>query len=71
VIRLTRRNDGVYEPEMRLLDAFYYACFLPITFFWYGWTAQYKVHVRLCPLPSLFSLILCCPMCSSARDNVY
>lgn len=45
VVRLTKNNGGVYEPEMRLVDCIYFACCLPITFFWYGWAADKKVHV--------------------------
>jgi len=44
VIRLTKANDGVFEPEMRLPACIFFACFVPITFFWYGWSAYYKVH---------------------------
>lgn len=46
VIRLTKKNGGVYEPEMRLVDCIYFASCLPITFFWYGWSADKHVHVR-------------------------
>lgn len=52
IVRMTQRNNGVYEPEMRLLECFQWACLLPITFFWYGWTTYYHVHVSP---PSLFS----------------
>ncbi len=44
VVRLTRNNNGIFEPEMRLVDCLYSACLLPMTFFWYGWTAQFHVH---------------------------
>lgn len=44
VIRLSKRNDGVFEPEMRLYLTIWFSWLLPITFFWYGWSAQYKVH---------------------------
>ncbi|EEY14838.1 fluconazole resistance protein [Verticillium alfalfae VaMs.102] len=44
VIRLTAANHGVYEPEMRLPDCVYFACLLPLTFFWYGWSAYAQVH---------------------------
>lgn len=45
VVRMTKANDGVFEPEMRLPACIFFACFVPITFFWYGWTAYYAVHV--------------------------
>ncbi|KAF7558827.1 hypothetical protein G7046_g5322 [Stylonectria norvegica] len=44
VVRMTKANGGVYEPEMRLPDCIYFACILPITFFWYGWAADKAVH---------------------------
>ncbi|KAK7958423.1 hypothetical protein PG988_013271 [Apiospora saccharicola] len=44
VVRLTKRNDGVYEPEMRLPIMMWYAFITPLTFFWYGWSAQYRTH---------------------------
>lgn len=53
VIRLTKKNGGVYEPEMRLVDCIYFACCLPITFFWYGWAADKRVHVGF-PLSPLY-----------------
>lgn len=40
VVRMTRANNGVYEPEMRLPDCIWFALILPITFFWYGWSAD-------------------------------
>jgi MFS family permease len=44
IVRLTKANNDTYEPEMRLLHCIYFALLLPITFFWYGWSAQYQVH---------------------------
>jgi multidrug resistance protein len=44
IIRMTAANGGVYEPEMRLPDCVWFALALPITFFWYGWTADKAVH---------------------------
>ena len=44
VVRMTKANNGVYEPEMRLPDCIYFAFILPITFFWYGWAADKAVH---------------------------
>jgi multidrug resistance protein len=40
VVRLTKNNGGVFEPEMRLPACVFFACFVPISFFWYGWTAD-------------------------------
>ncbi|KAH7136439.1 putative MFS multidrug transporter [Dactylonectria macrodidyma] len=44
VVRMTKANGGVYEPEMRLPDCIYFAFLLPVTFFWYGWAADRAVH---------------------------
>ncbi|CEJ60542.1 Putative Synaptic vesicle transporter SVOP [Penicillium brasilianum] len=44
VLKLTQRNGGKYEPEMRLPAMIVFACFLPISFFWYGWTVDQDVH---------------------------
>ena len=43
VIRMTKANNGVSTPEMRLPACIIYACFVPITFFWFGWTADKAV----------------------------
>lgn len=52
VVRLSLANNGVFEPEMRLVTSIYFGIFLPITLFWYGWSAQYNVHVA-CTIISL------------------
>ncbi|KIN00177.1 hypothetical protein OIDMADRAFT_104150 [Oidiodendron maius Zn] len=44
VVRMTKANNDVFEPEMRLPACVFFAIFVPITFFWYGWAAEYKVH---------------------------
>lgn len=44
VIRLAKQNRGEFEPEMRLWMSIWFSWLLPITFFWYGWCAEYKVH---------------------------
>jgi multidrug resistance protein len=44
VIRMTKANNGVFEPEMRLPACVFFACFIPISFFWYGWAVDYKTH---------------------------
>ncbi|GKZ33452.1 hypothetical protein AbraIFM66950_003349 [Aspergillus brasiliensis] len=43
VVKLTARNNGVFQPEMRLPTMIIFACLLPISFFWYGWSAKYEV----------------------------
>jgi hypothetical protein len=45
VVRMTKANNGVFEPEMRLPACIFFACWLPVTFFWYGWAADKAVHV--------------------------
>ncbi|GME27421.1 Phytanoyl- dioxygenase [Neofusicoccum parvum] len=44
VARLTRANNGVYEPEMRLAPALISAFFIPVSLFWYGWSAEAHTH---------------------------
>ncbi|EHK46037.1 uncharacterized protein TrAtP1_013129 [Trichoderma atroviride] len=42
--KMAQRNGGKFEPEMRLPMMIFYAAFCPISFFWYGWTADKGVH---------------------------
>lgn len=44
VIKLTSQNNGKFEPEMRLPTMIFFSCLLPISFFWYGWSADKDVH---------------------------
>lgn len=44
IIALTKKNGGVYEPEMRLPFMTVFAFFIPISFFWYGWATDKAVH---------------------------
>lgn len=44
VIAQTKKNNGIFVPEMRLPSMMIFACFVPISFFWYGWSAAEKVH---------------------------
>jgi multidrug resistance protein len=44
VVRLSRANDGVFVPEMRLTTSIPFGFILPATFFWYGWATEYKTH---------------------------
>ncbi|KAK0622557.1 major facilitator superfamily domain-containing protein [Immersiella caudata] len=53
VVRQTKANGGVFEPEMRLPLSIFFSVCLPITFFWYGWTAEYDVH-WIWPILGLF-----------------
>ncbi|KAK1763448.1 major facilitator superfamily transporter multidrug resistance [Phialemonium atrogriseum] len=53
VVKRTKANGGVFEPEMRLPISIYFGFFLPITFFWYGWSTYYKTH-WISPVLSLF-----------------
>jgi len=55
VVRLTKANGGVFEPEMRLPFCIIFACFIPVAFFWYGWSAYYKAH-WIVPIIGLFPL---------------
>ncbi|KAL5508004.1 hypothetical protein ACEPAH_5622 [Sanghuangporus vaninii] len=42
--RLVAKNGGVAKPEMRIPPLIIASCFVPIGLFWYGWSAQAKVH---------------------------
>ncbi|KAI1175058.1 major facilitator superfamily domain-containing protein [Nemania sp. FL0916] len=53
IVRLAQANDGVFEPEMRLTISIPFGIFLPITLFWYGWSADAHAHWA----STLFSLI--------------
>ncbi|KAL4778017.1 major facilitator superfamily domain-containing protein [Aspergillus varians] len=44
IARLKLRNNSVYEPEMRLSITVFFAFFIPVAFFWYGWSAQVTTH---------------------------
>lgn len=43
-VRLTKKNGDIYKPEMRLVTSFLPALFIPITFFWYGWSTYSHNH---------------------------
>lgn len=53
VLTLTARNNNTYQPEMRLPAMILFAFILPISFFWYGWTADKKVH-WIAPIIGMF-----------------
>ena len=38
------KNGGVSEPEYRLPPAAFGAIFLPVSLFWFGWTARSSIH---------------------------
>ncbi len=42
--KLTAKGDGEMKPEYRLPLMVYLTPVLPVGFFWYGWTAYYKVQ---------------------------
>ncbi|EUC47525.1 hypothetical protein COCMIDRAFT_34914 [Bipolaris oryzae ATCC 44560] len=52
IVRLTKKNKGVYEPEMRLPACVFFGLMIPISLFLHGWTAQYHVH-WIVPIASL------------------
>ncbi|THU82299.1 multidrug resistance protein 4 [Dendrothele bispora CBS 962.96] len=41
---LIKRNGGVGKPEMRIPALIFGSFFVPVGLFWYGWSAQAKVH---------------------------
>lgn len=44
VAYLTRKNNGVREPEFRLRPLFVSCIMLPVSMFWYGWAVQSHAH---------------------------
>ncbi|KAL5114673.1 hypothetical protein ACEQ8H_007406 [Pleosporales sp. CAS-2024a] len=44
IVRLAKKNKGVYEPEMRLPLCVFFGMLIPVSFFIYGWTSFYRVH---------------------------
>ncbi|KAL2814467.1 major facilitator superfamily domain-containing protein [Aspergillus granulosus] len=44
LVKSTARNGGKFEPEMRLPLMIIFSSILPISFFWYGWSADKQVH---------------------------
>ncbi|CAK5262918.1 unnamed protein product [Mycena citricolor] len=43
-IKLSEKNGGVGEPEMRIPGLVFGSIVVPIGLFWYGWSAQAKIH---------------------------
>lgn len=43
-VRLTKANGNVFEPEMRMVTAFFPLLFIPVSFFWYGWATYARTH---------------------------
>jgi hypothetical protein len=56
-LRLTAANGGVSKPEYRLPTLFVGAIFISVGLFWYGWSAEKRLH-WIMPLigTSLFSM---------------
>ncbi|KAH7073100.1 major facilitator superfamily domain-containing protein [Paraphoma chrysanthemicola] len=44
ILRLAKKNKGVYEPEMRLPLCVFFGLLIPVSLFWYGWAAYAKTH---------------------------
>lgn len=44
VKHLTAKNGGEMKPEYRLPPLIPASCFIPIGLFWYGWSAEKKLH---------------------------
>ena len=57
VVRLTKQNNGQFEPEMRLPMMIFFSCIIPISFFWYGWTADKHVF-WIVPIIGMFPIVL-------------
>lgn len=44
IIRLAKKNNGVYEPEMRLPFCIFFGVLIPISFFIYGWVSKHVLN---------------------------
>lgn len=44
LIYLTKRNNGVREPEFRMPPVIPGSLFIPMGLFWYGWSAEKQLH---------------------------
>ena len=44
IVKLTKKNNDVYEPEMRLPYMTVFAVLVPISMFWYAWATDKAVH---------------------------
>ena len=44
VAKLRAKNNGVFEPEMRLVNLIYVGGWVGPALFMYGWSAEYQVH---------------------------
>ncbi|KAL7941937.1 major facilitator superfamily domain-containing protein [Trichoderma barbatum] len=53
LILLKDRNNDLFEPEMRLPLTIPFSFFVPISFFWYGWSVQAHCH-WIVPIIGLF-----------------
>ncbi|KAM0260083.1 hypothetical protein ACHAQJ_003008 [Trichoderma viride] len=53
LLMLKARNNDVFEPEMRLPLTIPFSFFVPISFFWYGWSVQAHTH-WIVPIIGLF-----------------
>ncbi|KAJ7121826.1 multidrug resistance protein 4 [Mycena crocata] len=42
--KLSERNGGVGKPEMRIPAIIFGSFFVPVGLFWYGWSAEAKIH---------------------------
>lgn len=53
LLLLKARNNNIFEPEMRLPLTIPFSFFVPISFFWYGWSVQAHCH-WIVPIIGLF-----------------
>lgn len=59
--KLTAANNGVSKPEFRLPVIFFGGLLVPTGLFWYGWSAENKLHWIM---PLVGAAIFCCGMIS-------
>ena len=47
VVKAAQNNNGILIPEQRLLPCIWFSFLIPVSFFWYGFTAAHDAHWAL------------------------
>ncbi|THY81901.1 hypothetical protein D6C93_09393 [Aureobasidium pullulans] len=47
VVKAAQNNNGILIPEKRLLPCIWFSFLIPVSFFWYGFTAAHDTHWAL------------------------
>jgi hypothetical protein len=65
---LKKRNNGVGRPEFRVPLMFVGSAFIPMGLFWYGWSAEAKIHWIM---PNIGAALFCagCIICFQSMQT--